>query len=82
VFVGVGDTVIVTEGVLVGVVVFVGVLVGVVVFVGVLVGVRSIQLLISQPNSSIIDIQYDTSDNTDGNSNENGKSESVIVEIN
>ena len=49
---------------------------GVTVFVGVLVGVGAMQLLISQPRSSIIEIQYEVSDNTDGNSKENGKFES------
>lgn len=82
VFVGVNDDVTVIVGVLVGVEVFVGVLEGVKVFVGVFVGVGDKQLLISQPNSSIMDIQYADSERTEGNSKENGKSESFIVEIN
>jgi hypothetical protein len=76
VFVGVFVAVTVIVGVLDGVVVFVGVLVGVNVLVGVLVGVGATQLLISQPRLSIIEIQYEVSDNTDGNSKENGRLES------
>jgi hypothetical protein len=39
---------------------------GVTVFVGVLVGVTGIQLFMSHPSSSIIEIQYDDSVNADG----------------
>jgi len=55
---------------------------GVTVFVGVLVGVTGIQLFMSHPSSSIIEIQYDDSVNADGSWNEKGRSESFIVEIN
>jgi len=72
----VGEGVTVLVGVLVAVTVIVGVFDGVTVFVGVLVGVGAIQLLISQPKSSIIETQYEVSDNTDGNSKENGRLES------
>ncbi len=50
--------------------------------VGVFVGVTGIQLFISQPKLSIIDIQKLDSVNPEGNSNEKGKSDSLIVEIN
>jgi hypothetical protein len=58
------------------------VIVGVTVFDGVTVGVTALQLLISQPKSSIIEIQYELSERTEGNSNEKGRSDSFIVEIN
>jgi len=52
------------------------------VLVGVFVGVTGIQLFISQPKLSIIDIQKLDSVNPEGNSKEKGKSDSLIVEIN
>lgn len=44
----------------------VGVIVGVGLFVGVFVGVTGVQLLISHPSSSIMEIQYDDAVNAEG----------------